>query len=431
MPSDLSPRLGRRGLMLLAAALGAAGATASTTRPEGACATTCGDLVTEWSLAARHALAAERIGPLAAGRILAIAHLAMHDAANAALPRFAPYAAGPRDPGADPSVAAAAAAHEALTTLLPGQAERFDALLAPLLDDAGPGAARARALGVAAAQAVLATREADGAETAVAYHPSGHVGAYRFTDAAPALEAPHWGQLRPFALRSAAAFRVPPPPAAESAAYARAFAEVKALGGRDSALRTEAQTRSAHFWAEPSIGAWNRIAREVVRDRAPDLWDAARLFALLNMALADAAIATRDSKRLHDAWRPETAIRLAGGDFNPATTADPDWRPLLPTPASQGHPSDQAAQAAAAALVLGRLLGEATPFAFRSATALPDEPERNFPSFAAAAQEAAESRILAGAQFRYGVDDGLDLGERVGRAVLRARLAPVQPRYGA
>lgn len=425
------PRFGRRSLVLLAAALGGAGATATTSTPEGACATQCGDLVTEWSLAAAHALAAEGTDPLEASRILAIVHLALHDGANAALPRYAGYAAGPRDAGADPALAAASAAHEALAVLLPGQAARFDALLAPMLVEAGPGAARARALGAAAAQAVLAAREGDGADRQAGYMPAGHVGAYRFTLAATALERPAWGRVRPFALRAAATFRTPAPPEVESAAYARAFAEARAMGGQDSTQRSEAQTRIAHFWAEPAVAAWNRIARQAARERALDLWDAARLFASLNMALADAGIAARDSKRLHDAWRPETAIRLAASDFNPATPADPDWTPLLPTPASQGHPSGQAAQAAAAALVLGRLLGDATGFALRSPTALEEEPERRFPGFAAAALEAAESRILAGAQFRFGVDDGLDLGERVGRAVLQAKLGPLQPRHTA
>ena len=335
-----------------------------------------------------------------------------------------------RDGGADASVAAASAAHDVLLALFPAEAEHLADALATSLAEAVPAAeaARGRALGAAAARAILASRAGDGAGRRADHARATHLGAWRPTGGATQPEAAHWAGLRPFAMRRASGLRVQAPPSVESAAYARALAEVQAFGGRVSARRSEAQTRSALFWAAAPEQSWNAIARLVARDRGLDLWDAARLFALLNMALADARIAAWESKLHHDFWRPETAIRLAGVDFNAATTPDPAWAPLLPTPASPAHPSAHAAQAAAAALVLGRLLGDAVAFELPAG---PDQPARGFRGFAGAAQEAAESRILAGAQFRFAVQDGLDLGEQAGRAALQAGLRPLEPRSTA
>ena len=428
---------GRRGgLALLLVALGGAGAAglravASTEAEPGLCEGRCGGLVAGWNETAEAAIAASGMPAHEAGRVLAMVHLAMHDAVNAALPRHGTYALAIRDGGADPAVAGAAAAHDVLLALFPRQADRLASALAESLAEAVPAAeaARGRALGAAAAQAILAARTEDGAEEPVAHFRAAHLGAWRPTEGAEAVQAPHWGWVRPFALQSGGEIRPAAPPPVESAAYARALAEVKALGERTSSRRSTGQTDIAGFWAGPPELAWNRIARSVARDRGLDLWEAARLFALVNMALADARIAAWNAKLRHDFWRPETAIRMAEVDFNPATRADPDWLPLLPSPASPAHVSLHAAQAAAAALVMARLFGDTVGFTVQDPRG--ELPERRFTGFAAAAREVAESRILAGAQFRFSVEEGLDLGEQIGRQVLRSRLRPLEPRRTA
>lgn len=387
------------------------------------------DPVPAWSLVAWQAIAAEggHQDPLAASRLLAMLHLAMHDAVNAAAPRFAVHALERRDPGADPAMAAAAAAHGVLLAAFPAQRDALGREFAKTGMEAGRGAAstRGEALGAAAAEAILAARAQDGAARRMRYGTLTHLGAYRFTPGVEALLAPHWGRVRPFALAAPDQFRAPPPPPVESAAYARDLEEVRRIGGRLAAERSPAQTRIAHFWQEcPTIG-WNRIARLAARAHGLDMWEGARLFALLNMALADAAIAAWDSKLHHDSWRPVTAIRLADVDFNAGTTGDPGWEPLLPTPPMQGHPSAQAALGAAAAAVLAGLFGDGMRFALASGTALAEEPVRRFPGFRAAAQEAAESRILAGLQFRFAAMAGLELGGQVGRRVLASQLRPL------
>jgi membrane-associated phospholipid phosphatase len=287
---------------------------------------------------------------------------------------------------------------------------------------------RGLATGAEAARAILAVRAGDGADRQLTYTPARHVGAYRYTPGFDFLFSPHWRHLRPFGLATPSQFRVAAPPSPESAAYARAFEEVKSLGGRASTVRSEEQASIAHFWYEFSDIGWNRVARVVARQRGLDVWDAARLFALVNMALADSYIAGWDSKLHYDFWRPVTAIRMAAEDFNPATIADPEWEPLLPTPPVQDHPSTHSVLGSAAATVMAGLLGDATPFAMASTTALADDPVRRFPSFSAAAAENGESRILAGLHFRFAVAAGLDMGERIGRHLLANHLRPLGQR---
>jgi hypothetical protein len=429
----------RQGLAALAAAgiAGLAGAVAWRASASGAaggegtwCSASCGRLVPEWSLAAYGAIKAENgyADPLAASRTLAMMHIAMHDAVNAAAPRFATYALHGRAPGADPAVAAAAAAHDVLAAHCPGQATVLARELERVVAEAGRGreVERARALGRDAARAVMAARANDGAEARMAYTPSNRPGGYRYTPGFDLIFAPQWRALKPFALRSPEQFRVAAPPALASRAYTDAFAEVKAFGGKAYSRRSEDQTNFAHFWYEFSDIGWNRIARVVAADRGLDLWEAARFFALVNMAMADAYVAGWDSKLHHDFWRPVTAIRLAENDGNADTLPDTRWEPLLATPPIQDHPSTHSALGGAAAAVMAGLLGDATPFSFASTSALPGNPVRRFASFSAAAQENAESRVMAGLHFRFSCEAGLLLGERIGRFALVNHLRRVE-----
>jgi hypothetical protein len=378
-----------------------------------------GDLVAGWSLAAFQAIRLDNgySDPLPASRILAMLHVAMHDAVNAAAPRFRAWTFTGRDLAADAGVAAATAGHAVLLALLPAQRAWLDAELARALADAGRGEGmeRGRRLGAAAALAVLEARHGDGVERTLAHAEGMRPGAYRFVPGTRAVYRPHWRHLRPFALQSPAQFRVAPPPPLESEAYLRALAEVRDHGRQDSVLRSAGQTSIGHFWYEFSEVTWNRIARLVARKKGLDLPAAARLFALLNMALADAYVAGWDSKLHHDFWRPVTAIRLAGGD--------PGWSPLLPTPPVQDHPSTHSALGAAGAAVLADALGgDEVPFALATSSALPEDPVRRFPGFRAAALENAESRIMAGLHFRFACEAGLALGERVGAHVVATQL---------
>src|SRR5439155_2734083 len=122
-----------------------------------------------------------------------------------------------------------------------------------------------------------------------------------------------------FAMSSGSQFRPPPPPALDSAAYTAAFDEVKDLGRADSTIRTAEQTQIARFWNDGlgtafAYGYWNRIAQSVAAGEQLSLVKDARLFALLNVATADALISCWDAKYAYNLWRPVTAIRAADTD---------------------------------------------------------------------------------------------------------------------
>lgn len=400
------------------------------------CADRCDQIVLDWNLQTHQVIKAADgyRDPMAASRVLAMVHLAMHDAANAAQPRFRAYAYQPGADApqgdADAAVAAAAAAHDVLVALYPQQQALVRATLDATLHDAGIGAAvqRGRQLGAAAAAAMLARRAADGSHADEAYQPGTRPGEYRYTPGFDFLAAPHWRAVTPFTLRAPDQFRVAPPPALTSPEYAADLNEVKATGGKaPGARRSTVQTQYAAYWYEFSDSGWNRIARSVARDKPQDLWQRARTFALLNAVMADAYIAGWDSKMHYNLWRPVTAIQQAAHDGNPATEADAQWAPLLPTPPIQDYPSTHSALGAAAAVVLAQAYGsDRTAFTMASPSALPEAPARNYTSFSAAAQENADSRVRAGLHFRFATRAGLQLGEQIGRQAARSLLGPVR-----
>src|SRR5262249_27453945 len=150
------------------------------------------------------------------------------------------------------------------------------------------------------------------------------------------------------------------PPALDSADYATAFNEVKDLGRADSTTRTDEQTQIARFWADGpgtafALGYWNKIAQSVATDQGLSLVSDARLFALLDIAAADALISCWDAKYEYNLWRPVTAIRAADTDGNPDTEPDSGWTPLIVTPNFPSYTSAHSAVSGAAAGVLTAL----------------------------------------------------------------------------
>ena len=280
---------------------------------------------------------------------------------------------------------------------------------------------------------MLATRVDDGSDTPIIVDASGYEqgtepGQWRFTPDRPFAFAPGWGEVRPFALRGDQARHVDRPYPLRSRAYARDLATVKRLGGdgiTTPSARTPDQTQAARFWIESSPLQWNRIARSVAVDRHLDSWQSARLFSLLDMALADGYVASFAVKYATPFWRPVTAIREAATDGNRRTTADPTWTPLDTTPPIPDHDSAHAVQGGAAAAVLARTLGtDRVAFETCSLT-LPEGQQcddtspvlRGYASFSQAAQENANSRVWVGYHFPHASRTGLAHGHQIGRLV--------------
>jgi hypothetical protein len=412
------------------------------------------DAVTAWNANAGEAAIAAGLAPtnnpLHESRLYAVMHLAIHDALNAIDRRSRPYAVDlPANPGASPEATVAAAARDVLVPLLTQlpppfvgaagvmsvEADYTDALAA--IPD-GPAKTQGVELGQAAAQALLALRAADGSDTPlfVSAYPQGtDPGEYRFTPGFAFVFAPGWADVTPFVLNDSSQFRPGPPFAVTSKKYTADFNEVKALGGDDvmtPSARTADETEIALFWVESSPLQWNRIARTVSGSEGLDMWENARLFGLLNMALADGYIGSFETKYHYNYWRPVTAIQTAETDGNPNTSADPTWTPLVPTPPIPDYDSAHSVEGGAAAGVLKRFFGTddigfttcslTLPAGSTCADASPVL--RSYTSFSQAEEENGLSRILVGFHFRDAVETGIKHGEKIGERAVNLYLRP-------
>ncbi|MBZ0268945.1 vanadium-dependent haloperoxidase, partial [bacterium] len=281
------------------------------------------------------------------------------------------------------------------------------------------------------AAAVLARRADDGwdSEAAYAWHPMGPGVYAEFAEHSGTPEGfvfgAGWAASRPFLLPSPDHFRSPPPPPIGSTTYTDAFREVKEVGRHDSVLRTADQSHLAMWWKEFVESSHNRLARDLTVREDPDLLDAARLFALLNMSVYDAYVNVFDNKFRYNHWRPYTAIRWAAHDGNPATEPDPEWTNLhRHTYAFPSYPSAHGCASAAAMTVLAETFGEGTAFTMRiplvdragpfAGKMEMDPPTRSFRGFDEAAWECSLSRVYLGIHFRYDSVEGHALGKRIG-----------------
>jgi hypothetical protein len=381
-------------------------------------------------------------------RMYAIEQLAVHDALQAIRHRSEPYAYHGHAAGASVPAAVATAAHDTLIDVIGHLPPRLAGCVAPgvasVVTDyraamAGVPSGRARnkgvAVGRAAAAAVLAARAGDRSRTKMVdptYHEGTAPGEYRFTPGTPFAFLPHWGDVRPFALRSAAQFRPEPPYALDSPEYAADLNEIKHLGGDGVTTpsdRTPRQTETAWFWLESSPLAWNRMGRELATTHHLGPWEAARLFGLLDAGLADGYIASFHVKfDVYRYWRPVTAIRLADTDGNPATSPDPTWTPLTTTPPIPEYDAAHAVEGAIAASVFRGFFGTRHLPVTACSLTLPHPDQdctgthpvvRSYPSPSRAAAENGESRILVGFHFRHAVEAGLQHGHDIGRYTVR------------
>ena len=378
------------------------------------------DEVTRWNQIATDATTMANTDPLTESRIFSIVHAAINDAVNAVESRYEPYLAGTSAaPGASAEAAIAAAGHDTIVALLPDSKVTCDAAVEEMLRTISDDSRKTAGLqaGRAAAMAILKARENDGANREVKYTPGTKPGEYRPTppDFTPAFMV-QWGGISPFVLTSSAQFRCPEPPAVNSPLALADIEEVQTIGGSKSVTRTPEQSEIARYWFENSPRGWNRIAREVTAARQFDLWENARLFALVNLAMADGFIGGFECKYYYNYWRPVTAIRERG---------DSEWLSYLWTPPVPDYPSTHTVLGAAAATAMARFFGtDLVSFSMTSGAPYPGI-TRKFWSFSEAARENGASRILAGIHFRTAVNEGYMQGARIGEWVFEHAVRPV------
>lgn len=418
-----------------------------------------GDAVTVWNANAGVAATAACIAPLDdpfhESRTYAMMHVAIHDALNAIDRRSRPYTFDMQaEPGASPDAAVAAAARDVLVPLI-GQLPLelvpqscidagvasveadYTATLAVIPDDQAK--AQGIAVGQAAAAAILALRAADGAVGPFlnfSCPQNTNPGEYQCTPGFPFIAFEAWENVTPFVMNDSSQSRPGPPYALKKKSYTADFNEVKALGGdgiTTPSARTPDQTEIALFWWESSPLKWSRIARAVSVDTGLDLWENARLFGLLNMALADGYIAMAATKNHYNYWRPVTAIQTGDTDGNPDTIGDPKWTPLRPTPPNQDYASGHSIEGGAAAEVLKQFFGTdrisfqdcGVTLPAGSTCSDPSPVLRSYTSFSQAAAENAYSRILIGFHFRKSVEEGTEYGRKLGKRAVNRYLRPV------
>jgi len=372
------------------------------------------DVVTDWNNAALDAIRAGHTAPPIASRSLVIAHVSIYDAVNGIARTYEPYLVQSAVPAsASREAAASAAAHQALVNLFPASTSSFDALHAAILAAIPDGPQKTAGIvwGEFVANQILAARANDGSDAIVP--PPGGTDPGAWVPTPPAFLPyllPQWGFVLPFAMSSSSQFRPSGPPSLDSERYAADYDEVKSLGPAVGSTRTEEQTQIALFWAdgagtETPPGHWNSIAQSFADMEGNTLEQNARLFALLNIAMADAAICAWDAKYTFDFWRPVTAINYLEPELN--------WMSFIVTPPFPDYVSGHSTFSGAAATVLALFYGtEDLPFTIGS-DFLPGV-YRSFPTCLDAAEEAAVSRLYGGIHFRSANEDGLQAGISIG-----------------
>ena len=364
-------------------------------------------------------------------RSFAIMHAAIYDAVNAIDATHEPYLVHLRGVSATASQDAAAAqsAHDVLVNLYQSFQPMLDAQLQQALAQIPDGADKTDgiAVGQTVAKQILALRANDGSDATPPKFVFGNApGNYQSTPpnfpAQPQFT--HWAHVTPFALKQANQFRPGPPPALTSDEYTDDFNETKTFGIANGTAASNDQMLTGHFWNGSIQDYWNEIAQTAALAHSLTTAESARMFALVNLSLADSVIAFYDAKYTYNFWRPVTAIRDAALVNNPDTTPDPNWLPEVGnTTPDPSYPGAHAVISETAATVLISLF-KRDKFQFNVTSEVMPGTERSFTSFSAAAEEATLSRVFAGVHFRADLTIGQELGSDVADFVVRNFLRP-------
>jgi hypothetical protein len=381
------------------------------------------DVVTEWNQKAGASVLEAKIYPFAGTRVMAIVHSATFDAINSIEGRYTPYKFKVSAPtGASSEAAGVAAAHATLVTLFPDQKTALDAAYAASLAQVpdGPGKAGGIAVGEEVAAKVLAWRASDGADAPNTYRPVTTPGTYVPTTLPLGMQ---WGNVTPWVMESGSQFHPAPPPALSSAEWAADYNEIKEIGGKKSARRTGEQTEIARFWTITGPQSFDPIVRQLASAPGRSLSQNARLFALVEMAVADSYIAVFEAKYSYNFWRPITAIRNGDIDGNEATVRDPGWEPLIDTPLHPEYPCAHCINSGAARAVLESEFGTGpNPLTMTSATA--PGVVHKWATIAEYAEEVSLARIYGGLHYRNSTIVGKTMGKKIGELAVQNYLKP-------
>ena len=371
------------------------------------------DVVTDANTRAAE-IAAKHPATPPAVRTMAIVQVSVFEAVSAITGRYPAFRAKvTAPPGASVEAAVASATRTALLKLMPAQQAAIDAdyqaALKPLAD--GRAKSDGIAVGEQAAAAILASCADDGSVAPNTYQPHTTAGVYVPT-MFPAV--PHWGKRKPWVMASADQFRPGPPPSLTSETWKRDYAEIKALGGKNSTQRTAEQTAIAQFWEATAPVVYWPVVRSVANAPGRDVADNARLLAVAAMAMDDGLIAVFDAKYAYNFWRPVTAIRNADGDAR-----DPGWTPFIDTPMHPEYPCAHCIVSASLGAVLAAELGTGPVPKLSSTSHTAGGAVRTWGSVDDFVQEVAVGRIYDGVHYRNSSEVGTAMGKAVGELAVK------------
>jgi len=388
------------------------------------------DVVQDWSAIMQATVTSQ--APFPQARFAAITQLAVFEAVNAITRQYKPYLGTITAPNhASPEAAAAAAAYGVLSNYFPDNLSTLNAAYASSLAAIpdGSGKTAGIATGQAAAAAMIAARANDGSSPLEYYLPtSSNPGVWQLTPSCTSAGGLffNWQNMTPFGIQSASQFFLGPPPALTSARYTRAYDEVMEVGGANSTARPQDRTNVALFYDyEVAPLVFIDAARQVSIAKKRSLSENARDFALINMALSDAAVATFYNKYLYKFWRPETAIHGAGGDGNDKTTPDPNFTPLIATPCFPSYPSAHGTLSNAAREMMNKIYGEG-PFSITLSTPSLPGVTLHYSRLEEITDDISDARVYGGIHFRTDQDAATLLGTRIADYLFSHKLQPEQ-----
>jgi hypothetical protein len=363
---------------------------------------------------------------------LAFVHAAMYNAVEGITRDYELYQWNQRGPrSASPEAAAAAAAHRLLLYYFPASKARLDAALTASLASVQDGSDEMKGVvyGERAADRIIELRMNDGRNAPLPYDKPPGPGVWEPT---PPTFTPFFGtwisRLLPMTLESPSQFRPGPPPALTSAQYTADFNEVKAFGSKTNSSRTDAQTETAWFFSDTAIGPLQAAFRDLATRHSMDISDAARMFAVVEVSIADASIATWDAKFTYGFWRPITAIQRADTDGNPDTAADPTWEPLFVTPPYPDYTSGLTSVVGSSGRALSRILGNGrVDLNITSIAAGQGGPPvtRHYELASTLNADAIDARMYLGIHFRTADAVGNQLGATVADWVMDHEFQPI------
>ena len=383
------------------------------------------DVITDWNQTAIAAMKAASITGNPWTRNMAMMHVAMSDAVNSVQNKYVLYVpGGMAAPNASAEAAAAAAARNILMQQVPAQKALIEQAFEASTKDIADGAAKKDgiALGEKCAAAIIADRSSDGTSVPDTYRPLTTPGVWIPTT--PPIFA-EYARAKPWVMKSADQVRPPPPPDLKSERYARDYNETKEIGSAKSNKRTAEQIAAVKFWTQLNFNpAWQEVARQLSAEKKLSLADNARLFALLNMGIANTFISDWDAKFTYNFWRPVTAIRNGDRDGNDATERDASWTAFNANPAHPEYPSQAGIIAGVAIGILEAAFGPRPATAVVVTDLIDAKLQRRYGNAQQVADETMEVRLWGGIHFRNSLEVGYDMGRKIADYLVENALKP-------